>query len=599
MKTKKFNHSLAFTIVVAIVILLVVFGSVLSLIGFFQFKKTLTAQYVELSYNITDVASSVVDGDKIDYYMSHSEDDESYTETQKKLDTILSKQSCTLLYVIQVDTTDYLSFLSVFNSVDASGKYTRWEKGLFRKTTNEEYAHAYKQLYEKQIDRTYIVRKTNLGNNEPHITSIIPIKDSNDNVTALLCVQTPMNKLTSGMRTYLLNVIIWIIISIVIVSVSYFIFIRNQFVRPLHRVTIEANRFANEKDSTKKITLENISKINEIDVLARSINKMEEDIDNYIEQVKTIDAEKNRISMELNVANVIQSSAVPNTFPAFPDRTDFDIFASMTPAKQVGGDFYNFFFLDDDHILLMIGDVSGKGIGAALFMMVTMILLDDRALLGGTPSEIMTFVNNRIVKKNEANLFVTVWLGIVTLSTGEIVACNAGHDDPAIYRKNGKFELLKSKHGIVVGAIEGYKFKDYKFKLNKGDKLYIYTDGIPEATNSHNQMFTLDGMINSLNNHNDGTPKEICEGIIEDANAFVDGSEQFDDMTMICFEYDDIKKSNEKEIVVPAKIERLDEVNNFILGNLDLDPKTSMQISLSVEEIFVNIQMGMVTLRLK
>lgn len=589
MKFKKINHNLAFNIVAAVVLLLIVFGGVLSVIGYFTFTKNLTNQYIKQSYAIADLSSAIVDGDKIDYYLTVGEDDDSYKLTQSRLDVILEKQACTLIYVIKVDTSDYQSFLSIFNSVQEGHGYTRWELGASKYTTNDDYANIYRRLYAQETEREYIVRNKNLRGKEAHITSLVPIKGSDGEVKAILCVQTPMSELTAGRSRYLRIVITWIIITLVGISAVYFVFVKNQFVKPLHKVTKEANRFALDKDGSEKIELSNISKINEIAVLAKSITQMEEDINKYIEEVKTITADKNRIAMELNVANVIQSNAVPNTFPAFPDRTDFDIYASMTPAKEVGGDFYNYFMLDDDHLFILIGDVSGKGIGASLFMMVSMILIDDRALLGGTPAEIMSFVNNRIVQKNEANLFVTVWAGIVTLSTGEVVACNAGHDDPVLYKKNGEFELIKSKHGIVVGAFEGYQYKDYTFKMDKGDKLFVYTDGIPEATNAYKQMFTIDKMVESLNSHKDENPQGVCEGIIDDVNKFVNGSEQFDDMTMVCFEYDDQQVSNEKELVVKADTSNLDKVNSFILNGLDLNPKTEMQITLSVEEIFVNI----------
>ena len=590
MKFKKFNRNLIFIIILAVVVLLVVFGGVLSFIGYHQFYESLTKQYVNHSYSVAHISASVVNGNKIDYYLDNDETEITYAHTQDQLNRILVDSGVTLIYVIKVDTEDYLSFKSVFNSVDPNdSRYKRWSLGYERDTTNEEYATYYKQIYNKEIDRAYIERNKNLGDKDPHITALVPILDINDNVTAILCVQTPMSELKKGGNAYLLNVIIYIIIAIIIVATSYAVYIRNQFIAPLHKVTKEAIRFATHKAEGNKIELENISKINEIDALAKTIGKMEDDINTYIEEVKTMSDDKNRLSMELNVAKIIQSSSVPNTFPAFPNRNDFDIYASMTPAKEVGGDFYNFFFVDDDHLVLMMADVSGKGIGAALFMMVSMILLDDRALLGGTPSQIIKFVNKRICEKNTANLFVTVWLGIVTLSTGEVIACNAGHDDPVVYRNNGEFELLKSKHGIVVGAFDNYEFKDHTFKLEKGDKLFLYTDGIPEATNSYKQMFTIDKMVESLNKHKDLKPERICFKMSEDVAKFVDGSEQFDDMTMLCFEYKGSDEKKRNEITIEAINSNLDKVNDFIFKDLDLDPKTTMQITLSVEEIFTNI----------
>ena len=220
------------------------------------------------------------------------------------------------------------------------------------------------------------------------------------------------------------------------------LYLRKQFVRPIRRISDEATRFARE--NTLAEPLGQISRYSEISSLAGSIDTMEKDMVKYIDNLTTITADKERIVTELNLARTIQANSIPNVFPAFPDRKDLDIFASMTPARQVGGDFYNFFLVDSDHLAMVIGDVSGKGIPAALFMMVTNILISDRTMMGGTPGEILTFVNQSICEHNKAEMFVTVWLGILELSTGKLTASNAGHEYPALLRAGGCFELLPS-----------------------------------------------------------------------------------------------------------------------------------------------------------
>jgi sigma-B regulation protein RsbU (phosphoserine phosphatase) len=209
----------------------------------------------------------------------------------------------------------------------------------------------------------------------------------------------------------------------------------------------------------------------------------------------------------------------------------------MTPAKEVGGDFYNFFLIDDDHLAFMIGDVSGKGIPAALFMMVTNIVLSNRTLMGGTPAEILAFVNDNICAHNKLDMFVTLWLGIIDLTTGKVLAANAGHEDPAICRKDGSFELAKTRHGLVAGAMPGIRYRDAEFYLAPGDKVFLYTDGVPEATDGENRMFTLDRMLVTLSTVKNGSPEEILEGVHQEVNAFVGEAPQFDDLTMLCLEY--------------------------------------------------------------
>ncbi|MBQ1897972.1 MAG: serine/threonine-protein phosphatase [Ruminococcus sp.] len=206
---------------------------------------------------------------------------------------------------------------------------------------------------------------------------------------------------------------------------------------------------------------------------------------------------------------------------------------------MVGGDFYNAFFIDDDHLAMVMADVSGKGIPGALFMMVTNILISDRAKMGGTPAEILTFVNNEICQWNRADMFVTVWLGILEVSTGRIIAANAGHDDPAVYRKGRGFAIAKEKHGFVIGGMENMRYRDHEIQLNKGDKLFLYTDGVPEATDANDKMYTIDRMVVALNEHQDCSPRQIIEGIRQSVNEFVGDAPQFDDMTMLCIELKD------------------------------------------------------------
>ena len=244
-----------------------------------------------------------------------------------------------------------------------------------------------------------------------------------------------------------------------------------------------------------------------------------------------------RLATELSLASDIQANVLPSIFPVFPERTEFELHASMTPAKEVGGDFYDFFFVDDDHIALVMADVSGKGVPAALFMMVSRTLIKNRTLMGGTPSEILYDVNNQLCEGNVASLFVTVWLGIVEISTGKGISANAGHDHPAMRRKNGEYELDIYKHSLAVAAMDGLMFKDHEFVLEPGDSLFVYTDGVPEATNSLNELLGTDRMLEALNKDPDAMPEQILNNVMEGINDFVKGEEHFDDITMLSLKY--------------------------------------------------------------
>lgn len=252
---------------------------------------------------------------------------------------------------------------------------------------------------------------------------------------------------------------------------------------------------------------------------------------------------------ELNMATQIQTSMLPSVFPAFPDRTEFDIHASMDPAKEVGGDFYDFFMIDEDHLALVIADVSGKGVPAALFMMSSKIYINDHATMGGTPAEILERVNKLVCANNEAHMFVTVWLGILEISTGKLTTSSAGHEYPII-NVNGKYELFKDKHGMAVGAFEFAKYTDTEIQLKKGDSIFVYTDGVAEATNANNQLFGTDRTVEALNSISAGVAqKDVLSGVRAAVDAFVKEAPQFDDLTMLGLRYNGPKESGTEEEV--------------------------------------------------
>ena len=240
---------------------------------------------------------------------------------------------------------------------------------------------------------------------------------------------------------------------------------------------------------------------------------------------------------ELALATRIQTSMLPTIFPAFPERSDLDIYASMDPAKEVGGDFYDFFLMDNDRLVVVIADVSGKGVPAALFMMATKILIENCVQSCGSPAEALSKVNDQICRGNQADMFVTVWLGVLDLKTGLLTAANAGHEYPFYKDAGGSFEIVRDKHGFVIGGMQGIKYREYTVQMQKGSKLFIYTDGVPEATDEKKEMFGVGRLQEALNVNEGGTPREILEGVSGAVAAFVGEAPQFDDLTMLCIEF--------------------------------------------------------------
>jgi sigma-B regulation protein RsbU (phosphoserine phosphatase) len=272
---------------------------------------------------------------------------------------------------------------------------------------------------------------------------------------------------------------------------------------------------------------------NELQLLSESIGTMANDLKTFMHNLIRETKERERIGTELQVATQIQADMLPRIFPAFPARKEFDLFASMTPAKEVGGDFYDFFLVDEDHLALVMADVSGKGVPAALFMVIAKTLIKNAAQTGRYPGEVLSYVNDQLCEGNEAGLFVTVWIAIIEISTGKGKSANAGHEHPALRRADGSWELIKYRHSPAVATMEGMRFREREFELHPGDSLFVYTDGVAEATNADNVLYGSDRMVDALNKEPMASPEQLLKNIKEDVDLFVAEAPQFDDLTML------------------------------------------------------------------
>ena len=329
--------------------------------------------------------------------------------------------------------------------------------------------------------------------------------------------------------------VLMLVIMFLLYSTFAAIVAAGRIVRPIEEMTRSIRR---SSETGEMFEMRDIYRTNdEIQILAESFDDLSKKTRKYIEDITDITREKERIGTELELASKIQSDMLPNIFPPFPYRTDMNIFASMEPAKEVGGDFYDFFLLDEDHLGLVMADVSGKGVPAALFMMISKILVQNYALTGRSPREVLEAVNQQICKNNREEMFITVWLGILDLKTGRMTASNAGHEYPVLCRSGGKFELVRDKHGFVIGGMDGARYTNYEMELQKGSRLFVYTDGVPEATNAAGELFGTERMMAALNSRESGTPEEYLRTVRMAINDFVGDAPQFDDITMLCLEY--------------------------------------------------------------
>lgn len=382
------------------------------------------------------------------------------------------------------------------------------------------------------------------------VLSIVP-KSTADQSTAEMLTQfnaiqsEATGVLSEGMTKAVVTILV-LIVAVIAITVTAAVILSKKIVRPLEAIT---NRVCSLGGNDLQFKMEDAYRTHdEIEGLAESFAMLSGKTLQYISEVERVTAEKERIGAELSLATRIQADMLPNIYPAFPDRAEFDIYASMAPAKEVGGDFYNYFFVDDDHLCAFIADVSGKGVPAALFMMASMIILSNNAQMGKTPAQILQDTNTAICANNREEMFVTVWLGILEISTGRLIAANAGHEYPVIKNPDGTFELFKDKHGFVIGGMEGVKYKEYEIQMQPGSKLFLYTDGVPEATNGENELFGSARMLDALNGDTDASPQNTLENVRKAVDGFVKDAEQFDDLTMVCLEYKGDPKKQKSDL---------------------------------------------------
>ena len=363
-----------------------------------------------------------------------------------------------------------------------------------------------------------------------------PLQSTDGTIRYAVCIAIDLKQFNRSLSAQLMRILLFGFAVIAVFAWLLIWFLNRKTVRPVTKIQQSVRRYTDDKDTGRIVAdMEKVRLGNEIGILAGDISHLAEEMERYTQENMGLVAERERISTEMNLARDIQAAALPSRFPAFPDRTEFELYASMTPAKEVGGDFYDFFLIDDDHLALVIADVSGKGIPAALFMMTAKALIKNELLNGNDPAQALTRVNQQLWEGNTSATFVTVWLAVVELSTGRGTACNAGHENPVLYRAGEKFELQKYKHDPLVGVRINAQYHNRAFTLRPGDCLFVYTDGVPEANDSAGKMFGEERLEDTLNRNANADPETLIRSVYDAVDRFVGDAMQSDDTTMLCY----------------------------------------------------------------
>ena len=539
----------------------VVLGVAALIIGLGIYTYTLVHQYITEAYNLSKSAAAILrevtdveplSTAVLNEYRSLSEEEREQSGTDEYRERFASYTQREDYTMIRKVLTDFVNAVDIDDIYLAM--YDRESNALVYIADPDNDPETYVKpvdwdpVTEKEVNdfldhsgdsEIYSIQKTE--NYGWLCTSGVPIRNSEGQIVAFVLSDISLANVANGMKGFFWSYFIAMIVIMFIVGILTSKQMKKKLVQPINVIASTAQEYVEDRRNGARDT-EHFSSLNirtgdELENLSLVMEDMERELNEYEENLTKITAEKQRISTELSLATRIQADMLPNIYPAFPERPEFDVYATMDPAKEVGGDFYDFFLVDDDHLCLVIADVSGKGVPAALFMMASKIIIASQAKTGKSPEQILTDTNAAICSNNREEMFVTVWLGILELSTGRLTAANAGHEYPALRHAGGRFELVKDKHGLVIGGMEGARYRQYELTMEPGSKLFLYTDGVPEAADADRNLFGVERMLAALNENTGASVENTLQLVRSAVDNFVKDAEQFDDLTMLCVEY--------------------------------------------------------------
>lgn len=514
----------------------------ISVFSYLSSKEYLEDMYAQRVISGSKSVATMLDREDVRTIISPGgENSEAYRRVEAMLNKVKKDGNITYLSLVIPDedsVTFYIDTCVQEMGDDPANQLAYGTDVLYTDAANDEadlwkYNYVWELYAKNQGTDKPVVTDNSYGYN---YSAVCPILDENGEAIAEIQYILDMQAVRDHLRVFLYQML-GISFSIICVALLlYMILVKWMVLNPVEKLSqfttdiVKSGNFEKRKIELKTR--------DEIEELGQSFNFMVERLEDYIENLTTVTAEKERIGAELNVATHIQSSMLPCIFPAFPDRSELDIYATMTPAKEVGGDFYDFFMVDERHIAIVMADVSGKGVPAALFMVIGKTLIKDHTQPGRDLGEVFTEVNNILCESNDNGMFITAFEGVLDLVTGEFRYVNAGHEKPFIYRKNGEYEAYETPAGFVLASLEDIEYQEQKIKLSIGDKIFQYTDGVTEAVDKNKKLYGMDRLYHALNEKClDCSPEETLRLVKEDIDAFVGDNDQFDDITMLCLEY--------------------------------------------------------------
>lgn len=531
-KDEKFSLRVKLLIGLFLTVVLVVAAITVSITGIYRLR--METYYKGLAEDIDDYFAKEITSEEIKRYSETKEKDDRYEEIHRRMNTAIEEYSLNSLYIIIPNETKR-NYTYIFDGAsyddpaycEIGSEDTFYAEDGFEMLLNVWNGGESKGSVSNSAKYGYLVSVARA------------IKDDSGKSVAAVITDISIDMVNNEIREIVISTVSLAFGLALVAMALYYFFIRKIVISPILRLEKAANEFpfSEDEEGNLRVTKERYRSGDEIGSLFRAVVEMEQSIVSFMSNLKSITAERERIGAELNVATEIQASTLPSVFPPYPDRKEFDIYAMMHPAKEVGGDFYDFFFIDDNHFCMVIADVSGKGVGAAMFMMISKTFINGQAHMELSPARVLAEVNDRLCENNLAEMFVTVWIGILDVKTGIMTASNGGHEYPFIQRAGGEYEMLKDKHGPGLGVCPGIKYSEYEIQFNKGDAIFVYTDGVAEATDKDNVLFGTDRALASLNTDPDSDMADAVDNLKKGIDDFVQDAPQFDDITMLALRY--------------------------------------------------------------
>ena len=538
---KKLSRKMAFICSIFAVILSASLGA----IGFYTYYYNIVTQYKEYISTIVNISSSYIDVEDMQACIESGEKSEQYQKTQMELDNIKSRSKVEFIYVIKplntekVDNCVYVwnavtqEELEMYDTIDSLGD-------LSGEGFPQEMAEQFTVVMEGEDEITFISNNSEFGY---VLTGLYPLRLENGETAAIIGVDILMDKIYSDLRQYLIYVVTGTVVLGIIFLCLFIYQLRRSVVLPLLRMSESTADFVRQSNSglppeQLKFRVPDVHTGDEIQLFSENLTHMASELVQYMGNLKLVTADRERISAELNVATSIQSSLLPRIFPAFPERTEFDIYADLKVAQEMGGSFYDLFLVDQNHLAVMIGEIAGHGIPAALLMVITKTLIKNYAQLGYSPDKVLSETNNQLSESNEG-MTMTAFLGIVDLNSGTLVYANAGHCVPLLKHAGSEFSGLPSKDCFVLGSMAGVPYWQQSIQLVQGDLLFLYTKGLVEAENSSHVQYSPEHMMMQLYNVIGKAYglQEIVQCMEQDVKEFMGDAPQQQDIAVLMLRY--------------------------------------------------------------